>query len=229
MLLLSFISLLINTYIKRIKREIRKKHVLELSYQKELSESSIKIMERERERIALDIHDSLVNRLRYVRMVSTEDEVKKLLSENMEHAREISHNLTPPLIEMLSILELIKKLTLSLKDKHEVSLSIINKENFSLSSYEKLNVFRIFQEVVSNVEKHAEANCVTINFRHTNNLLSIIVSDNGIGIPKNKTNSLGMKSIELRSQVLKASYKFKSNDANGTTFIFVLQNCHRNE
>jgi signal transduction histidine kinase len=80
--------------------------------------------------------------------------------------------------------------------------------------------FRVVQEIVSNIIRHAHARMIDLNLRITDSHLSLRIEDDGIGFDtKKKTKGLGQKNIELRIQMLKGKYRFQSSPEKGTTFL----------
>ena len=87
-----------------------------------------------------------------------------------------------------------------------------------LSNDAKTQITRIFQEVLTNIHKRANAQNINIYLRHTDDWLAIKIEDNGKGILKHNTKGLGLKNIEIRTQYLKGKYKVKSAPNRGTLF-----------
>jgi signal transduction histidine kinase len=91
--LLVFIVLLSRKYIQRIKKESK----IKLAHQKMLLENSIEIQERERNRIASEIHDNLIAQLYQVKLINQEKQLSGYIANSIQTARNISHELSPPL------------------------------------------------------------------------------------------------------------------------------------
>ena len=223
--LVGFIILLSKTYINRIRKEIQEKNSLIISHQKELVNSSIQILERERERISSDLHDDLIGQLYRIKLMNKDDKLNRLLAQGIATARNISHELTPPLIEESSLEELIADFIAPYKKKYNITLTCSMLLSFDLNKQQKLNIFRIFQELINNIIKHAQANSINIILRGNSKSFAFLLQDDGIGIPTTTYGrGLGMKNIELRMQVLRGSYRLKPNKPIGTTFILLLKN-----
>jgi signal transduction histidine kinase len=85
----------------------------------------------------------------------------------------------------------------------------------------KLQIFRIFQESVNNIMKHAEASKIIIDLKQTNNYLLLKVTDNGRGFDLEKQKGgLGLNNMLIRTQFLNGSYKVKTTINKGTSLIF---------
>ncbi len=87
-----------------------------------------------------------------------------------------------------------------------------------INDYLKVNLYRIIQEAIQNVIKHAKANKITINFDLNSNVLHVDVIDNGIGFNTNqKGNGIGLLNIASRTSKLKGTFKVNSKIKEGTT------------
>ncbi len=87
-----------------------------------------------------------------------------------------------------------------------------------INDYLKVNLYRIIQEAIQNVIKHAKANKITINFALNSNVLHVDVIDNGIGFNTNqKGNGIGLLNIASRTSKLKGTFKVNSKIKEGTT------------
>lgn len=222
--LVGFIILLTKTYINRISKEIQEKNSLIIAHQKELVNSSIQILERERERISSDLHDDLIGQLYRIKLMNKDNHLNQLLAQSIATARNISHDLTPPLIEESSLIELITDFISPYKQKYVIDLTYSMTSNFTLTKHQKIHIFRVFQELINNISKHSQANTIEITLRGNSNYFALLLKDDGRGIvAPTTTTGLGMKNIELRVQVLKGIYRLKSNTPTGTTFILLLK------
>jgi signal transduction histidine kinase len=83
-------------------------------------------------------------------------------------------------------------------------------------------LFRVLQEIVSNIIKHAQANRITIQIIKHESELTVMIEDNGVGFDTSKMNEfsgIGLKNIISRIEFLKGSVDFDSNLGKGTTVI----------
>ena len=90
----------------------------------------------------------------------------------------------------------------------------------SLDKTEKLNIFRIIQEALHNVIKHAKASLVKVSIKNIKKTLVVKISDNGCGLKKIKNdfdNGLGLNSMQYRANQIDATFKIKQNKPSGTT------------
>ncbi|GGB76476.1 hypothetical protein GCM10007424_15600 [Flavobacterium suaedae] len=198
-----------------------------LEHQKKLLETNLKAQEEERMRIASDLHDSLVGKLTTIRMQGQMglplNEIDRLLGESITEARRISHDLTPPLLEYTSLSELIDEQITPWQKKLEIDYNTDVRVEDNLPANIKIQVLRVLQELITNTIKHAEANTICINLRHTTQGLALIVKDNGKGFDTTVLKKgLGLHSLEMRMQYLNATYKVISAPGKGTKTIIAV-------
>lgn len=197
------------------KLEIEKKN-LELETQFDLSQSVIKSQEVERERIARDMHDSFIGEL--VRMqykIGMEQSVTAAeIRDLVLKSRNIIHDLSPPMIHESSIDMLIEAEVKRYADSFSYKLFRKTQSHiFDMDVDTKINILRIFQELLQNTFKYANANQVNISIFERGNLLFFSYQDFGEGAIIENSDKLlggnGHKNIKFRNQFLKSFYKFK--------------------
>ena len=225
-LVVSIILLVRFNYQKIIKRQ-EEQAAIDLDHQRQLLETSIAAQEKERDRIAADLHDGLIGKLTAMRLKhqidNNKDELDKMISDSIVVARRITHDLSPPLIEHTPLSELIKDLADPWNNKFELTYKKDIRENFELSPKFKTQLTRIVQEILTNISKHAEATKIEIHLRQTANLLALYIADNGKGIDMDKMKrGLGLKNIESRVQYVRGTYKVRSKKNLRTSFIFLI-------
>jgi two-component system, NarL family, sensor kinase len=224
-LLVVSVVLLMRMYVKRILHEQEKLTQVKVEYQQSLLRNSVLTQEKERERIAKDLHDDLISKLTVLTYALQIENSKvnpvELLNESIKIARRITHDLTPPLLDQTSLKDLIDDFVAPLSQSYNVDCFYGHHQCCALNSEVKLQLFRIVQEVINNMLKHAKASEIVINLRITKYAVSLIVRDNGVGFDTNiSAKGLGLKNIELRTQILKAQSKFKSRPEKGSAFLF---------
>lgn len=243
-------GILINRYIENKKRELvyqiqlqkAEEEIFELLKDYQIKLNTIKF--REQNRIAMELHDNVLNKLYGTRLqlgiLNNSDtlEAKEkrlsyvdLLQEIELEIRNISHDLHSDDIEVhLDYIDLLNDL---IQEKNELALT-----HFSFSDTSKLNwnnidglvkitIFRIVQEALLNVIKYAEATTCEISLNKTkNNKLQLLVKDNGKGFKNNtKANDgIGLKNIKERARLVQAELSITSNLGKGTK-IEIVFNC----
>ncbi|UTW64085.1 histidine kinase [bacterium SCSIO 12741] len=221
-IILAFLLFLVKNHLDWSWKEEREKEQLKLEHQKELLRSSVSIQEKERQRIAGELHDNLISQLHRIKLLNQEGAVNDLLKNSIETARTISHDLVPPLLKEVSMQEIILDFIQPYRNKYQFSLGLKGLDSSLLEVDKRLQLFRVFQEVMTNVDKHADTKQVDLRFRETERYCALVVRDYGKGFNSDQATGLGLKNIELRVQVLGGKYRLKSESGKGTTFTLLL-------
>jgi signal transduction histidine kinase len=183
--------------------------------------------ENERQRIARELHDGIGQQLAALKMnidqMATEqdlkslDKVKTLAVEAAEDARSISHEMMPKSLTenglVLAMEDLLQK-SISHGDLH------YEFEHFGmhtrLPAEIELPLYRSTQELLSNVIKHAQANTLNIQLIKTEDQIQLLFEDDGIGIPQNRQNGLGLMNIKSRIKLLSGTFSIENAEPHGT-------------
>jgi signal transduction histidine kinase/Tfp pilus assembly protein PilF len=198
------------------------------SQQKEQANAIMETQEQERKRIAEDLHDSLGHLLSTTKLHLQTQPVDQnqistslhLLNQAAEEIRNITFNLMPRTLEeeglVSALYELAHKTTSSGLVK--VLLHVHNMDHFVLEKQAQFNIYRIVQEAVNNILKHAAASEINIQVIGGEDHITIMVEDDGKGFnPENNKEGRGLKNIVTRSLWLKGSINIDSTPGRGTT------------
>jgi len=228
------------TYQKRILKKELELNRLKSEQQEEIIRNTILAQEKERKRIARDLHDEVgamlsVVKLNVGRIEKKSDseipkelakETKNYLDEVITQVRRITRDLLPPSLEKLGLVSAVEELAGWVNKSGQIVVDCYTNGNpCRFDNKRELAVFRIIQEVINNAIKHAEAKQISINIRFSGENLAILISDNGKGFvldDKLKT-GLGLKNLESRATIARASFKLKSKVNKGTTGIILLK------
>lgn len=229
-LLVTFIGIFVyftRLYFQRLAREQQKLQATILAHQKQLLEDSIEVQERERRRIAADLHDDLISKLAVTLLtLQTTGDIEQgslMLKDGIRLARHISHDLSPPLLEEHQLGALIEHFLHPIQQQLDVIYLPQLTSDKVLPVRKRLQLFRIFQEAVNNILKHAEASVITVQFRLSESLLVLRVSDNGKGFDQQQIPAgLGFKNIALRCDMIDGRFRFYAQPNKGTSFLFCL-------
>ena len=189
--------------------------------------------EAERMRIAKDLHDGLGGLLSTVkaRLTNINTEVKKIESYNIyekttsmvdeacDEVRRISHNLLPGALRLDGLKTAIEQLGEDLSKSHpfHVNLEVIGFE-IKLDETKEIFLYRIVQEAMNNIIKHANAKEVLIQLSETEHEYHIIIEDDGVGFDAStESRGLGLKSMRSRIEHLQGELDISSKLNQGTT------------
>ena len=217
--------------IRRVMQERERMRQAELIHQQRLLYNSISTQERERQRIAANLHDELSSRLTILKLnlhqvrehhSGIPEQMLPLLDETLRLSRDISHDLYPPLLAELGLAETLKDYLQPLQKKLLLELRIDQKGEYPGSEV-ALQLFRIAQELIQNVLKHAHATKLSLQLRITGKYTALLVQDNGLGFePGGSKNGLGLGNIESRTQMCGGSLRVRSKLKKGTSTLILI-------
>ncbi len=233
--ILLIIYLLYNRYKLKKQQELDQ----ELIRQKDLrSIAIIDAEEKERTRIAKDLHDGIGQQLSAAKLAinaldNLTDEEKRnekigvlsnMLDESIKDVRAVSHSMMPSALYKLGLSSAIREFVqkISATGAIKADLEIVGLDD-SLNKTTEIILYRVIQELVNNTIKHAQAKKVMIQMiKHDNDMLNIIVEDDGIGFNTKDTNNvegIGLKNIQSRIEYINGDVVFDSTSGKGTTVI----------
>lgn len=187
--------------------------------------------EKERKRIAEELHDRLGSKLSAVKLhydagrmfkdTSKQMTAIKLLDETIEETRQIAQDLASGVLDKFGLYAALQdlKCTLESSGKIKIDLFAQDLEHQRLSSKVELNLYRIIQELISNCLKHARAKHITIQFTfHESSDLTLMVEDDGIGFdPKNIMKGMGLANMSARASRLEGEIHIDSSPGYGSS------------
>lgn len=224
--------LLYNRY--RWKQQVKMQ--TEILKQQELAAQSIlEAEEKERTRIAKDLHDGIGQMMSAARMnlssfyntAKIEDgdqsrslvNIIQLVDDSCKEVRAVSHSMMPSALLNKGLSDAVEELTAKISNK-ELQVSFYS-EGFSerLNTTTETILFRVIQECINNSIKHAEASTLHISLIHDNDGISVTIEDNGKGFSKDRQQNedgMGLSNIKSRIQFLKGTVDIDSSPGNGT-------------
>ena len=227
---------LIIAWLARLKSRIDRKHAVQQAFTRQL----ILSQENERKRIASELHDGLgqdlllvKNRLGLLSAKATPDLARQLTDISSTTARaiadvrEISHALRPGALEQVGLTKAIEWMVEQIAETSEAKFSAeLENIDHLLAPEMEINVYRIVQEALNNVIKHAGALQVIVEAKREPKGIAISVFDDGRGFDLERLSrngvrgrGLGLASMEERTKVLGGQLKMKSEIGVGTRLI----------
>jgi len=211
--------------IVRSRNREKHKQLLQAQFSRDLLQSQ----EEERIRIAKDLHDSVGQQLTLIKKKSqrvNQEEISQLTNNALEDVRSISRGLYPAMLHQFGLTDSIEQLILDFDEQTDLFFSsdIANIDAY-LNEEESLNFYRFMQESLSNVVKHSKAKAVSVFIEKLQDKISVSIQDNGIGFIINETkkqNSLGLKTLAERIEILKGNFKIDSQLKKGTTLSAII-------
>jgi two-component system sensor histidine kinase UhpB len=148
--------------------------------------------------------------------------LKKVATQTLEELRALSRNLHPTVLDDLGLLPAVRWYARNTLEKAGIHVTIDARGlDERLPSEIETAVFRIVQESLSNVLRHAEAKEATVRLVKADGELAVEVSDDGKGFDVNKvrssrTHNLGLVGMEERATLLGGSFQIESGEGRGT-------------
>ncbi len=193
----------------------------------------LKGVDDERERFSRELHDGVSQSLISIAMFSEKfvsrysidlsDKLVVMVKDAVAELKSISKNISPPNIKYFGAIESIKTLVINFSYQTGIKSECIvfEVDDGDLGS-NALFVYRIIQEAINNISKHAKATSVQIQLVNIGNeKIRIMIEDDGVGFKydrvRRKTQSFGLNNIEYRVKALKGNCTFDSSPQHGTT------------
>jgi len=216
---------------QRQKRKNQEIVTLKREHQIKTLESLMEGEEKERFRIAKELHDGVNGDLSAIKfklssLLEMNNNVIKeaiaMIDSSCQQVRAISHNLVPPSLENFNLLEATEEYCAEMNaiQKIEISFQHLG-DSVSIPKKAEVNVFRIIQELMTNSNKHSGANEITVQISCRDKNLQVTVEDDGKGYDKNnqKGDGIGLKNIASRIEYLQATIDVVSNNQGTSTTI----------
>lgn len=217
----------------------------EVEHRQKLLNATIEVQEKERKRIAADLHDDIGSllstmklNLNYLKKAQVEEERKKVLEQTfsmvkdgLANVRRISYDLLPPTLARLGLWEALKELANRLNDSEQISISLVTNgtEHVRLLAPEELAIFRVVQELISNTLHHSNANSIDVEIKVSAASLSLEYKDNGEGFTNAKQiGGLGMTNMQSRIGAIRGEMQV-SNETTGYFFARIVLPLNRED
>ena len=237
------IILLVLIYQKRQLQYLREKEQLKVSYEKEILTTQLEIQEQTFKNISQEIHDNIGQVLSLVKLnIYTLDNAppqafhekldnsKELITKAIQDLRDLSKSMNT---DYISELDLVRSIEYELEmiqktGTYKVEFNT-NGKAYRLNRQEELVLFRIVQEVLHNIIRHAKANAIYVKAMFDKESFALQIADNGKGFDASRISSnnleglgLGIRNMHNRAKMINADFKLSSTLQKGTTVTVVL-------
>lgn len=194
----------------------------------------IDAQEKERARIAAELHDGLGNLLSTAKLniAGLEDSAKgeekklfdnsiNLIDEACNEIRAISHNLMPASLMRQGLIPAVKNLIKKINDSQQVKVELTESLNeYRTDKPVEIALYRIVQEVLNNMLIHSHAKFIFINFEMQQGKILFSANDNGMGFDTSiiqNQEGIGWKNILSRVSLLNGNFEINSKIESGTS------------
>ncbi|REE21428.1 PAS domain S-box-containing protein [Paraburkholderia sp. BL27I4N3] len=210
----------------------------ELEHASEMSAQMQLVREDEQRRVARELHDDLGQQLTALKMgiaaleprlassssdqqagIAAAGELQRQIDSMMASLRRIAANLRPPMLDDLGFSAALEWMVDDFSHRFKVAATLrINIDDADLTSFAATNLYRIVQEALTNVARHAQASEVVVEISSDANLCTIYVADNGCGTTvedAGKRGSFGLLGMRERVRLLRGTLTIDSAPGKG--------------
>ncbi|NNF01639.1 MAG: sensor histidine kinase [Bacteroidia bacterium] len=234
------VAVIVIIHIRRKNIIIKDNRIQELLSTQEIRtfESMIQGQDNERKRIADELHDRIGAMLSTIKLYhsqidssiktlddktnSQHEKAGSLIDETVQELRRISHDLHSGILVKFGLKAALEQLA--------DALSTLNKPKFNwyfnnvdrrFNSELEINLYRVIQEAISNIIKHADANSVNIQLNLIDEDLLVTIEDDGRGFDKRmkRGDGIGMESMNSRVEKMNGNFNIDTSLGHGTTLI----------
>jgi PAS domain S-box-containing protein len=216
---------------------------VDITEQKRLEKQIEEISEQEKRRIGQDLHDGLgqyltgiafMSRLLQRKLAEKElpeavdaEKIATLVNKTVFQARDLARGLCPVELENNGLCAALQDLSATTEKLFNISCTVESDSDVRISDNNAaLHLYRIAQEAINNAIKHGKAQRVVVHLKASNGIMSLTITDDGIGISKseNKSNGIGLRVMNYRAGMIGAALNIESQRTGGTVVTCHLPN-----
>ncbi|NOY51564.1 MAG: hypothetical protein GXO88_13505 [Chlorobi bacterium] len=213
------------------KLQLNKARVISLKKDKKLDVANALIIgqDRERKRLAMDLHDGLGASLGTLRLTFDSElknngsyhELTNLIDEIMQSVRDMSHRMMPTRLDKIGLIPSLNNLAVSLTNTGKFTVHFKTNINKRLPDNLELNLYYLVYELVNNAIRHSNGNTIFVELIDHDVLISLSVTDNGTEFKSDEfSDGMGLKNVKARVEYLDGELNV---DANGQETIFMVE------
>lgn len=197
---------------KRLEKELVEQQIQQ---QKIITQLTIDAEEKERNELARELHDNINQILATAKIYLARAKKQEVIPQHLvqqgfecvnmavEEIRTLSHTLVTPSLGDTGLIDALQGLSRQFANAHGQEITLINHldPTVALDEQKELMLYRIAQEQISNINKHAQASNVTITLASTAAQLEMTIADNGVGFDTTtKAKGIGLRNMQNRLQ-----------------------------
>ena len=185
-------------------------------------------IESEKQKISSDLHDDIGSSLSHLKrkaeaLASSQENVMIIFDGILKKVRTLSHDLAPPIFETDKFLNSVQYLA----QAHESETTIINLQVFNtptkLSQQTTKQLYRVIQNSLAHIEKHAHATSVDVQLFYHENEFTLAIEDNGFSFQYDKNKpSMEIKEMKTRVEILEGVIEISSYSSQGTSIMITI-------
>ena len=213
-----------------------------LAENRQLTRASLEVQEEERKHLARELHDELGQCLtaiqadaELIKDIAREDDAKiktsaEAIMDVSSHVYDVVHSmmhrLRPSILDNLGLIEALKdEIDAWNRRNMDVHCHFIHDGELSgLGERTNISIYRIIQECLTNIIKHANAKHVNIKLNSSEDKLHLTIDDDGVGMDTNTSRNLGLGLIGMREriQALDGTFSYKTSPDDGFSILIYI-------
>ena len=198
--------------------------------------AEVTTLEKERQRVAADLHDELGPLLASVKFkissvdVDTKEDLETLekagtnLDDLINRIRGIANDLVPNTLIRKGLLEALKEHVEKVNRERQLEIKFAFSEIGEVPQQKAVHIYRVIQEIIHNTMKHAQASELRIEMKMDHSKLVLLTEDNGIGFDANaktrESTGLGLRNLLSRTEILGGNMFLEARPGKGTSYTF---------
>lgn len=215
---------------RNLQQQLAEKEII---YRRQLARTVMDTQESERRKLAEELHDN-VNQLLgvvklYIEHSIANDKIRdgllkksnEYIDKVIEELRNLSKNLAPPLLAELGLEHSLISMAEAIEEVQPLTIrvDIEHLDEASLMDGHKLMLYRIIQEQLNNIVKHAHARNVTVHIEQIENKVLLVITDDGVGADLSMDNGHGMGLRNIRNRIELYQGRINMDTAPGKGFV----------
>ncbi|GAB4420819.1 MAG: hypothetical protein OHK0039_34890 [Bacteroidia bacterium] len=204
-----------------------------IGHEQRITQAILEATEQERAYISRELHDGLTQNLSIASMnlknlaydvagvaqAPRYLKASQYLSIAIDQSRSVAHQLMPKAIEDLGLVPATEELTDEIQAATQADITFNYGQQVALPPSQALHLYRIVQEALHNIQKHAQATHIVIDLVVRQDTVRLAVSDNGCGfqVGDKLQTGVGLRTMQSRASQLGGTLHIHSTHASGTT------------
>lgn len=232
LMLMGALGILFRIYLKRKNTLLLEKDRMSREFERTLLRSKLEIQEETFSHISREIHDNIGQVLSMVRINLNTihhppeqqklDLMDELVGKAISDLRDLSHMLSTDQIRNEGWVKAVQKLFADLQKSGNYETHLQLQEGLTpLGADKPIILFRMIQEVINNIIRHAEATSISLHAVQNDENIILAIKDNGIGFDAELIHrkGTGLGNLGLRARMINATVDIKSKPGEGTSVI----------
>lgn len=217
---------------EQLNRKLQKEIKTRKTLQQEMIDAVVKTEEKERKRIASDLHDGLGPLISAINLYfqayidapendkeNIGNKLQDIIQQSGTDVSRISHNISPLILQNYGLKKAIETFTNDIKAAHDITFNLDLNIDVRFDMTRELTIYRTITELINNTIKHGGASTINISVNLENQRITVCYSDNGKGFSPEESpkyqNGLGLVSIRNRILSLEGTIEINSSPMQG--------------